>query len=109
MFAASVMQMPSPVPYEHRLSDLGASKNGMNFAVGGSGVFSPFGVLSLSGQIDQFQAQNYTRDFLQSSVVLLGMHGNDYGAYIAKGNPLAVSSSTMHAHVANFRFSIFFE
>ena len=89
--AASALQMPSPVPYEHRLSESGASKRGMNFAVGGSGVFSPFGMLSLRGQVDQFEAQKYSRDFLQSSVVLLGIHGNDYGAYIAKGNPLSVS------------------
>ncbi|KAG0589085.1 hypothetical protein M758_2G243400 [Ceratodon purpureus] len=86
---ASALQMPSPVPYEHRLSESGASKRGMNFAVGGSGVFSPFGMLSLRGQVDQFEAQKYSRDFLQSSVVLLGIHGNDYGAYIAKGNPLS--------------------
>lgn len=86
--------MPSPVPYEHRLIEaVGASKLGMNFAVGGSGVFSPFGMLSLHGQVDQFQAQQYTADFLQSAVVLLGIHGNDYGAFVASGNPLSVSFS----------------
>lgn len=87
-FAASALQMPSPVPYEHRQSQAGES---LNFAVGGSGVFNPFGMLSLRGQIDQFESLNYSHEFLQSSVALVGFHGNDYGAFLASGSPLSVS------------------
>lgn len=88
VFAASALQMPSPVPYEHRQSQAGAS---INFAVGGSGVFNPFGMLSLRGQIDQFESLKYSHEFLQSSVALVGFHGNDYGAFLASGSPLSVS------------------
>lgn len=86
--------MLSPIAYEQRLSDPNAPKHGMNFAVGGSGVFNPYGMLNLGGQIDQFENlidTVYPKAFLQYSVVLVGIHGNDYGAYIAKGNPVSVS------------------
>jgi hypothetical protein len=93
-FAANALQMLSPIAYEQRLSDPNAPKHGMNFAVGGSGVFNPYGMLNLGGQIDQFENlidTVYPKAFLQYSVVLVGIHGNDYGAYIAKGNPVSVS------------------
>ena len=86
--------MMSPIAYELRFSDPNAPKHGMNFAVGGSGVFNPYGMLNLGGQIDQLESLIdivYPKAFLQYSVVLVGIHGNDYGAYLAKGNPVSVS------------------
>ncbi|KAG0614686.1 hypothetical protein M758_6G196000 [Ceratodon purpureus] len=89
---ANALQMLSPIAYELRFSDPNAPKHGMNFAVGGSGVFNPYGMLNLGGQIDQLESLIdivYPKAFLQYSVVLVGVHGNDYGAYLAKGNPVS--------------------
>lgn len=89
---ASALQMLSPIAYERRLSDPNAPKHGMNFAVGGAGVFSSYGILNLGGQVDQFQSllnTIYPTAFLENSVVLVGIHGNDYGAYLVKGNPIS--------------------
>lgn len=86
--------MPSPIPYEQRLEDPSAPKYGMNFAIGGAGCLNPYGMLSLSGQVDQmeFLTQNlYPKEFIALSVVLVGISGNDYGAYLAGGNPVSVS------------------
>lgn len=94
--AANAMQMQSPIAYEERNSDPNAPKHGMNFAVGGSGVFNPYGMLNLRGQINQFESfakTVYPKEFLQYSVVLVGIHGNDYAAYLRKGNPISVSFS----------------
>lgn len=100
-FAANALLMLSPIAYELRNSDPNAPKHGMNFAVGGSGVFNPYGMLNLRGQIDQFESLTstvYPKAFLQYSVVLLGIHGNDYGAYLAKGNPVSVSLTDKPYH-----------
>lgn len=95
IFAANALLMISPIAYEQRDSDPSAPKYGMNFAVGGSGVFNPYGMLNLRGQINQFESLTstvYPKAFLQYSVVLVGVHGNDYGAFLAK-NPVSVSLS----------------
>ncbi|KAI3473342.1 hypothetical protein Pfo_030633 [Paulownia fortunei] len=66
-------------------------RNGMNFAYGGSGVFNTYSNLlpNISTQIDFFEKlindSLYTKWDLQSSVVLVCLAGNDYGAYVAKG------------------------
>lgn len=106
--AANAMQMQSPIAYEKRNSDPNAPKHGMNFAVGGSGVFNPYGMLNLRGQINQFESLAktvYPKAFLQYSAVLVGIHGNDYGAYLRKGNPVSVSFS-WHFFIAEYSFII---
>ena len=90
--------MPSPIAYELRFTDPNAPKHGMNVAVGGAGAFSPYGMLSLRGQVDELERLVdvvYPKVSLQQSVVLVGIHGNDYGAYIAKGKPVSVSAPNL--------------
>ncbi|KAI3471836.1 hypothetical protein Pfo_028489 [Paulownia fortunei] len=90
-YLAKFLGLKSPLAYTWM--KLGGKKlrNGMNFAYGGSGVFNTYSNLlpNISTQIDFFEKlindSLYTKWDLQSSVVLVCLAGNDYGAYVAKG------------------------
>lgn len=72
---------------------------GMNFAYGGSGVFNTYNLLpNMSTQIDFFEKlmnndSVYTKWDLQSSLVLVALAGNDYGAYLANNGTAQVICS----------------
>jgi hypothetical protein len=60
--------------------------DGMNFAVGGAGVFANLGFTKTSDQIVQFKAlldaNLYdTTSVFSESVILFAISGNDYAAY----------------------------
>ncbi|KAK6147169.1 hypothetical protein DH2020_018081 [Rehmannia glutinosa] len=90
-YLAKFLGLKSPLAYTWM--KLGGKKlrNGLNFAYGGSGVFNTYGSLlpNMSTQIDFFDKlineSIYTKWDLQSSVVLVCLAGNDYGAYISNG------------------------
>lgn len=69
----------------------------MNFAYGGTGVFKTL-VLdpNMTTQIDFFQnlinESVYNQGDLQSSLALLTIAGNDYGAFLSKGGTAQVNS-----------------
>lgn len=63
---------------------------GVNFAYGGTGVFDTLvPEPNMTTQIDFFQKlmanSVYTKADVQSSLFLLSLAGNDYGAFLANG------------------------
>ncbi|CAI9762136.1 unnamed protein product [Fraxinus pennsylvanica] len=88
-YLAKYLGLKSPISYIWM--KLGEKKlhYGMNFAYGGSGVFNTYNLLpNMSTQIDFFEKlmnndSVYTKWDLQSSLVLVALAGNDYGAYLA--------------------------
>ncbi|XP_047976955.1 GDSL esterase/lipase At5g03610-like [Salvia hispanica] len=90
-FIAKFLQVKSPLAYEWMEMGGKKLKNGLNFAYGGSGVFNTLGELlpNMSTQIGFFdklmQNSVYTKSDLKSSVVLVCLSGNDYGAFLAQG------------------------
>ncbi|PIN05404.1 Carboxylesterase [Handroanthus impetiginosus] len=93
-YLAKFLGLKSPLAYTWM--KLGGKKlrNGMNFAFGGSGVFNTLGDLlpNMTTQIDFFQKlmddSFYTKWDLESSVVLVALAGNDYGAYVGNGGTI---------------------
>ncbi|KAK3013083.1 hypothetical protein RJ639_008974 [Escallonia herrerae] len=86
------MGIGSPVPYEEMKqrtkADEKSLKNGINFAFGGTGVFTTIFILpNMTTQIDFFQElieENvYTKHDLNSSIALVSLAGNDYTTYMA--------------------------
>lgn len=71
-------------------------RNGLNFAYGGSGVFDTLGDIlpNMSTQIGFFEKlmgdSVYNKWDLKSSVVLVCLSGNDYGAFLAQGGTMQV-------------------
>ena len=68
----------------------------MNFALGGTGVFDTMEKEpNMSAQINFFEEllekNLYSKHDLRSSVALVSLAGNDYGAYLAKGGNNEVS------------------
>ncbi|XP_057777856.1 GDSL esterase/lipase At5g03610-like [Salvia miltiorrhiza] len=93
-YLAKFLGVKSPLAYEWM--ELGGKKlqNGLNFAYGGSGVFNTLGDLlpNMSTQIGFFDKlmhdSVYTKWDLKSSVVLVCLSGNDYGAFLAQGGTM---------------------
>uniref|UniRef100_A0A5B7AW67 GDSL esterase/lipase n=1 Tax=Davidia involucrata TaxID=16924 RepID=A0A5B7AW67_DAVIN len=97
-YLAKFVGVKSPVPYRWRNFGGKRLRYGMNFAYGGTGAFNTL-VLdpNMTTQIDFFEnlikESVYTKSDLQSSVALVTLAGNDYGAYYAKGgNDLGLPS-----------------
>ncbi|KAG6437256.1 hypothetical protein SASPL_102168 [Salvia splendens] len=90
-FIAKFLEVKSPLAYEWMEMGGKKLKNGLNFAYGGSGVFNTLGDLlpNMSTQIGfldkLMQNSVYTKSDLNSSVVLVCLSGNDYGAFLAQG------------------------
>jgi hypothetical protein len=68
----------------------------MNFAFGGTGVFDTFiNAPNMATQIDFFQQlleeKVYTKQDLNSSIVLVSLAGNDYTTYIQRNGNFQVS------------------
>lgn len=83
--AATFVGVRAPIPYRFRKIGEKYVKFGMNFAVGGTGVFDAMSPPNMTTQINFFQDQIkmsvYTSKDLQSSMALVTLAGNDYDAY----------------------------
>lgn len=95
-WAARFLGLKSPIAYEWMKLGGKKVKKGVNFAYGGSGVFNTLGDLlpNMSTQIGFFQTLLHDSLFtpwdLKSSVVLVSLAGNDYGAFLAQGGTMQV-------------------
>lgn len=89
-YLAKYLGLKSPIPYRWRKYATNRLRYGINFAYGGTGVFNTM-VLdpNMTTQIDFFQNlindSVYEKWDLQSSLALVTVAGNDYGAFLAKG------------------------
>ncbi|XP_042476913.1 GDSL esterase/lipase At5g03610-like isoform X2 [Macadamia integrifolia] len=90
-YLASFMGIKSPVTYKGRKMGRKTARYGMNFAYGGTGVFQTLvPEPNMTTQILFFQRivhDNglYTAADIASSLALVSLAGNDYGAYYARG------------------------
>ncbi|KAK7244929.1 hypothetical protein RIF29_39758 [Crotalaria pallida] len=87
-FIARYLKVKSPVPYRLRKLMPQHMKYGLNFAVGGTGVFdTSTGGPNMTTQIDLLQlaikGKVYSASDLNNSVALVSVAGNDYSHYIA--------------------------
>lgn len=84
------MGIKSPLPYKWIKYGKNKLRNGINFAYGGTGVFDTGNLQpNMTTQIDYFEKlikdSVYTKRDLASSLVLVTVSGNDYGAYASAG------------------------
>uniref|UniRef100_A0A0D6QW58 SGNH hydrolase-type esterase domain-containing protein n=1 Tax=Araucaria cunninghamii TaxID=56994 RepID=A0A0D6QW58_ARACU len=89
---AEILRIPTPIAYErlktHHCEEMRKKmENGVNFAVGGSGIFQDYGFTTIAHQVQQFKwLINETGAFgnrdLARAIVLLSNVGNDYSAYL---------------------------
>ncbi|XP_042068448.1 GDSL esterase/lipase At5g03610-like [Salvia splendens] len=90
-YIASFFGVRAPLAYR-RIKNYGAKsvvENGINFAHGGSGVFQTlYDLPNMTTQIDFLQQLIEKNVFathdLSSSIALVSLAGNDYGAYLAR-------------------------
>nr|GME17441.1 GDSL esterase/lipase At5g03610-like [Ipomoea batatas] len=90
-YIASYLGIRSPVPYRWRKFGGKIEGDGMNFAYGGTGVFSTMvSKPNMTTQINFFQQmveENvYTKQDLSSSIALVSVAGNDYATVAKNGN-----------------------
>ncbi|XP_057835420.2 GDSL esterase/lipase At3g09930 isoform X2 [Cryptomeria japonica] len=88
--------LPAPIPYELLKSheckaNAEKIRQGVNFAVGGSGIFRDYGFTTVPQQVKQFKkliggSQGFDSHKLSQSVVLMSVVGNDYGAFLNINN-----------------------
>ncbi|XP_059307712.1 GDSL esterase/lipase At5g03610-like [Lycium ferocissimum] len=88
-FIASFLGIKSPLPYSKKGSSV--TKDGVNFAYGGTGVFNTFvNQPNMTTQINYFQQllqeeeQVYTKENMSSSIALVSVAGNDYATFLTK-------------------------
>ncbi|KAF7148424.1 hypothetical protein RHSIM_Rhsim03G0077900 [Rhododendron simsii] len=89
-YLAKYLGLKSPIPYRWRKYAPNRLRYGINFAYGGTGVFKTLVMdPNMTTQIDFFQnlinESVYSKGDLQSSLALLSIAGNDYGAFLSKG------------------------
>lgn len=81
--ATQVLGIKSPPAFAE--SNIKTLSQGVNFAVGGAAVTYAYGAPTISTQVSWFESivksRIYTKDSLASSVTLLCVAGNDYGAF----------------------------
>lgn len=95
--AASFFGIRAPLAYR-RIKDFDGKsvvQNGINFAHGGSGVFQTlFDLPNMTTQIDFLQQlidkNVFATHDLSSSIALVSLAGNDYGAYLARNGAFQV-------------------
>ncbi|KAK6944020.1 GDSL lipase/esterase [Dillenia turbinata] len=88
-YLARYLGLKSPTPYRWRRYAGKRLRYGMNFAYGGTGVFDTTAPEpNMTTQIDFFQQlihdKVYTQEDLASSIALVTLAGNDYGAFKAR-------------------------
>ncbi|XP_073148669.1 GDSL esterase/lipase At5g03610-like isoform X2 [Henckelia pumila] len=94
-YVAKSLGLKTPIAYALRkMAGPKRLRYGMNFAVGGSGVFDTLGPFlpNMTTQIDFFQnlvnESVYTKWDFHSSAVLVTLSGNDYAAFLQNGGTL---------------------
>ncbi|KAK1276568.1 GDSL esterase/lipase [Acorus gramineus] len=92
-FVASYLNIRSPVPYKVRHTGKELLGYGMNFAVGGSGVFDTIDLQpNLTIQIDRFEDQLkegvFSERDLRSSIAIIAISGNDYSTFQENGGTM---------------------
>ncbi|KAH9311135.1 hypothetical protein KI387_026170, partial [Taxus chinensis] len=93
---AEILGLPTPIAYQklktHNCEEIPEKIiHGINFAVGGSGIFKDYGYITVPYQVKQFKEILKKTDLfdahdLARSVVLLSNAGNDYFAYLDSHN-----------------------
>lgn len=91
-YIASFLGTSSPIPFNEwlGLGEKSALENGLNFAEGGTGVFTTLANgPNMTTQINVFQQlvqeeEVYSPENMSSSVALVSVAGNDYAAYFGK-------------------------
>lgn len=91
------MGLKSPLPYQMRKYGKDKLKYGINFAYGGTGVFDTGNLQpNMTSQIgflrQLIKDSVYTKPDLKSSLALVTVSGNDYGAYTLSGGSQQVTS-----------------
>ncbi|KAL2548968.1 GDSL esterase/lipase [Forsythia ovata] len=88
--AASFLDIRSPIPYAWKVTDEKWIKNGMNFAIGGTGVFKTLvDQPNMTAQINFFQQLIQKKVYTSSSsIALVSLAGNDYATYFAKNGSM---------------------
>ncbi|XP_071709262.1 GDSL esterase/lipase At5g03610-like [Rutidosis leptorrhynchoides] len=89
-YLARFMGLKSPLPHQMMKYGKDKLKYGMNFAYGGTGVFDTGNLqpnmTSQIGFLQNLLHENvYTKRDLESSLALVTVSGNDYGAYTSSG------------------------
>ncbi|KAH9311033.1 hypothetical protein KI387_026068, partial [Taxus chinensis] len=89
-FWADILGIPTPISYEllkshHCKPNTDKIKHGVNFAVGGSGIFRAYGFTTVPEQVQQLkklisESPGFHSQKLSRSVVLISAVGNDYSA-----------------------------
>ncbi|KAL8551762.1 hypothetical protein ACS0TY_000725 [Phlomoides rotata] len=112
-YIASFLGISSPVPFQLMNNiDTKTTRNGINFAHGGTGVFTTLvDQPNMTTQIDLFQQviqkNVFTTLDLSSSVALVSLAGNDYAAYLAKNGTFQglpnFTRSVIHQLIINVR------
>ncbi|XP_078158738.1 GDSL esterase/lipase At5g03610-like [Carex rostrata] len=110
-FVASSMGIRSPLPYKLRKASTKLWLSGMNFAVGGAGVFDTGNFQrNLSEQIDLFEQQIECGAFsvcdLSTSVGLVAVSGNDYSYIASKENSTNAALDIIPAVVKQMKSDI---
>uniref|UniRef100_A0A0C9QWL3 TSA: Wollemia nobilis Ref_Wollemi_Transcript_3968_1463 transcribed RNA sequence n=1 Tax=Wollemia nobilis TaxID=56998 RepID=A0A0C9QWL3_9CONI len=95
-FWAEILGLPSPIAYELLRShgchkDATKISSGVNFAVGGSGIFHSFGFTPVPYQVEQFKkliagSREFDPQKLSRSIVLISVVGNDYLSFAKRTN-----------------------
>ncbi|XP_057835333.2 GDSL esterase/lipase At5g03610 [Cryptomeria japonica] len=95
-FWGDILGLPVPIAYELlRSHDCKSTakkiRQGVNFAVGGSGIFQAYGFITVAQQVKQFKklipgSHGFDSRKLSRSVVLISVAGNDYGAFLSSRN-----------------------
>ena len=100
--SASFLGTSSPIPFNEwlGLGEKSALENGLNFAEGGTGVFTTLANgPNMTTQINVFQQlvqeeEVYSPENMSSSVALVSVAGNDYAAYFGKSGTNEVSHTS---------------
>ncbi|CAH9097260.1 unnamed protein product [Cuscuta europaea] len=112
-FIARYMGIKSPVPYRRwKLGGTNLHKNGLNFAFGGTGVFTTlFDGPTMTTQINDFQQlierHVYTKHELTNSFAHVSVAGNDYTTFDLNDDPqknlIAFTQSVISQLVLNLK------
>ncbi|XP_059076194.1 GDSL esterase/lipase At5g03610-like isoform X2 [Cryptomeria japonica] len=95
-FWGDILGLSAPIAYEllksHDCKAIAKKiRHGVNFAVGGSGIFEDYGFKTIAQQVKQFkkliwESQGFGSHKLSQSVVLISVAGNDYLAFLGSRN-----------------------
>ncbi|ERN13089.1 GDSL esterase/lipase At5g03610 [Amborella trichopoda] len=88
-FLAKFLGVRSPIPYTWRKINPSLQRYGVNFAIGGTGVFTTLNAMAnMTVQIDSFERLLrqgvICQNDLDRSVALVSLAGNDYSAYLER-------------------------